>query len=1036
MRTTAGLLWACFCFSWNAWSQPYTISTIAGTTRLLDGGSATSAPLREPIAVAVDSSGNLYIADAADNRIRKVDQKGIISTYAGTGVPGYSGDRGPAMAAELNTPTGIALDAKGNMFVADSGNFVIRRISVDGTINTVAGNGNAMATGDNGPATSAQMNPVAVAVDTLGNYYIADGFNYRIRMVNTKGIITSIAGTGIPGYSGDGGPAASAEIGFVTDLAVDNTGNVYLADYYNLAVREIATTGMITTVAGGVEFGSIDGGVPATTAVMVPDGVALDGSGNLYIADADSNNTVIWQVNLSTGLIYNFAGTGAVGFQGDGGVPTAAELNAPGGLVISGGQLYVADTGNERVREIANSIITTVAGTSIRDGGPAALAFLNFPEGLAIDSTGDILIADTGNNEARLFRVGADINAFGQVLGSPSGVAVDQTGNFYVSDEEADFPSQNPHVLKLLPDGTTSIIAGDGPDGFGGDNGQAGDASINLPEGLAVDAAGNVYLADYGNNRVRMINTQGIITTIAGNGKPFFSGDGGLATAAGMNPADVAVDALGDLFIVDEANNRIRKVTPNNIITTVAGSGIPGYTGDGGPAMAATLNVPTGIALDQTGNLYIADAGNSVVRRVTANGLITTIAGNGTLTPSSGDGGSAVAAALNPWSVAVDQAGNVYVSDSFNDRVRMLTPVVVRPASMSVVSGDGQTATVGNTLAAPLVLKVADGKGAGVPGELVNFTVSPEGAATLSPSPALTLNDGTVSLTVTLGNTPGSITITASAYAVANVNFSVTATASTAPAISSGGITSAGLSNPPVQVLSPNAIVSIFGKNFAAGGTATEAGLVNGQLPTNLAGVCVEFATVRAPIFAVYPSQINVQVPAVAPGNVPVQVITDCDTPQAVASPPVSVAAQATAPEFFYFTTSASGADPIAAINAVTGGYIGAAGLISGATFTPAKAGDYLTLFATGFGATNPSFAPGVLPSGTAAVTAPVSITFGGVTLSKSEILYVGVSQFAGLYQVNLEVPAGVATGSQPLVITVGGVASPANAFITVENSP
>jgi uncharacterized protein (TIGR03437 family) len=210
---------------------------------------------------------------------------------------------------------------------------------------------------------------------------------------------------------------------------------------------------------------------------------------------------------------------------------------------------------------------------------------------------------------------------------------------------------------------------------------------------------------------------------------------------------------------------------------------------------------------------------------------------------------------------------------------------------------------------------------------------------------------------------------------------------------------------------------------------------VNGQLPTNLAGVCVEFATVRAPIFAAYPSQINVQVPAVAPGNIPVQVITDCDTPQAVASPPVSVAAQATAPEFFYFTTSASGANPIAAINAVTGGYIGAADLISGATFTPARPGDYLTLFATGFGATKPPFAPGVLPSGTAAVTAPVSITFGGVTLSTSEIVYVGVSQFAGLYQVNLEVPAGVATGNQPLVITVGGVTSPANAFITVQSS-
>lgn len=1034
MRTAAWLFSACVCFSWNARAQPYTISTIAGTTRLLDGVNATSAPLRGPTSVAVDSSGNLYIADAADNRIRKVDPQGIISTYAGTGLPAYSGDQGPAMAAQLNSPTDIALDAKGNMYIADEGNAVIRRISANGTINTIAGNGNPIAAGDNGPATSAQFDPVAVAVDAQGNYYIADGLNYLIRKVDTHGIITTIAGVGRFGYSGDNGPATSAAIGFVTGLAVDNAGNVYLADSFNYAVRQINAQDVITTIAGGIDFGSIQGGVAATMVIMIPSGVALDGSGNLYISDDDAINTVIWRMDLSTGLIFVAVGTGQPGFLGDGGVPAAAELNSPGGLTISGGLLYFADTGNERVREVTNTTINTVAGTSIHDNGPATLAFLNLPEGLAIDGAGNILVADTGNNAARRFQVGANINTFGQVLGTPAGVAVDQAGNFYVTEEGFNFPSDNPHVLKLEPDGTTSIIAGNGPDGFGGDKGQAGNASISAPQGIAVDAAGNIYFADLGNNRVRKIDTQGIITTIAGNGKPSFSGEGGLATSAGMSPADVAVDALGDLFIADQGNNRIREVTPNNIITTVVGTGVPGYTGDGGPAAEATLSSPTGIALDQSGNLYIADFDNSVVRRVTANGLITTIAGNGTATPSSGDGGPAAAAAMNPWNLAVDKAGSVYVTDTINDRVRMLTPAVVKPAGMSIVSGNGQTATVGTTLGAPLVLEITDSTGAGVPGAFVSFTVSPEGAATLSPSPALTLNDGTVSLAVTLAGTPGRITITAVSYAVSSVTFSITATASTAPAISTGGVTSAGLSNPPVQALSPNAIVTVFGKNFAPAGTATQAGLVNGQLPTNVAGVCVEFGAVRAPIFAVYPSQINVQVPAVTPGNIPVQVITDCGTPQAIASPPVNVAAQATAPEFFYFTTNASGADPIAAISAVTGGYIGAPGLIKGATFTPAKSGDYLTLFATGFGATNPSFAPGVLPSGTAAVTAPVSITFGGVKLAPADILYVGVSQFAGLYQVNLQVPAGVPDGDQPLVITVGGVASPPNAFITVQN--
>jgi uncharacterized protein (TIGR03437 family) len=1035
MRTTALLPLLSTFFLVNAWSQPYVISTLAGTPRLGDGGLATAAPLRTPIAVALDAHGNLYIADENDNRIRRVDPAGIITTYAGTGIPGYSGDRGPAATAQLNFPTGIALDAKGNMYVADQGNSVVRRIAVDGTINTVAGNGISKFAGDNGPATTAQIDPVAVTLDSQGNLYIADGFNYRIRKVDTNGIITTIAGTGSEGNSGDNGPALSALIGFVTDLAVDNAGNIYLADLYNYEVRKIDTSGMMTAFAGGVAYGSIADGVPATTAVMDPDGLAYDGSGNLYISDENANNTVVRRVDLSTGLIYTVAGSGIVGFTGDGASPLGAELNYPAGIAAGGGAVYFADVSNERVRKVANNIIMTVAGTGIRDNGPATNAFLSFPEGIAIDGSGDILVADTGNAEARKFKAGGNINGVGQLQGAaPFGMTVDQAGNFYLTDEEPSFPSQVPQILKVAPDGTTTLIAGNGPDGFSGDDGPATAASLNTPQGLAVDSAGNIYVADHGNHRVRKIDTTGTINTIAGNGHVQFSGDNGPATAAGIDPFDIALDSVGDLLVVDQFNNRIRKIAPNNTITTVVGTGVPAYSGDGGPAEEALLNAPSGIALDRSGNMYIADTGNSVVRRVTSGGLITTIAGNGTLTPSAGDGGPATAAQLNPFSIAVDAAGNVYVTDLFNDHVRMLALEVVKPASMSIVSGNGQSATVGANLTAPLVLKITDSTGAGVPGVVVTFTVSPAGAATVQPATAITLNDGTITATVTLGSNPGPITITAESYALANLTFSATALASNSPSIATGGITSAGLSNPAVKVLSPNAIVTIFGTNFAPAGTAKQAGLVNGQLPTNLAGVCVEFGTVAAPIFGVYPTQINVQVPSVAPGNVPVQVITDCNTPQAVASPPVSVPAQDTAPEFFYFATTSSGANPIAAINAVTGGYVGAAGLISGATFTPAKPGEYLTLFATGFGATNPAFAPGVLPSGTAPVTAPVSITFGGVTLSQSEILYVGVSQFAGLYQVNIQVPAGVPNGNQPLVITVGGVASPADAFITVQN--
>jgi hypothetical protein len=245
-------------------SQPYTISTIAGTDRVLDGSSATSAPLRSPIAVAADSGGNLFIADRDDNRIRKVSSSGIISTFAGTGAPGFSGDRGKATAAHLTTPVGVALDTNGDLYIADRGNARIRRVSPDGTINTVAGNGVAGFAGDNGPALSAEIDPTAVAIDNKGNIYIADGLNCRIRKVDGHGTITTIAGTGVNAYAGDNGPATSALIGFVGALTADSSGNVYIGDLTNAYVRKIDTSGQITPVAGSGFYGTIDDGGPAT----------------------------------------------------------------------------------------------------------------------------------------------------------------------------------------------------------------------------------------------------------------------------------------------------------------------------------------------------------------------------------------------------------------------------------------------------------------------------------------------------------------------------------------------------------------------------------------------------------------------------------------------------------------------------------------------------------------------------------------------------------------------------------------------------
>jgi len=1011
--------------SYPVFGQPYIISTVAGTPRLLDGQSAASAPLRSPIAVAVDSHNNLYIADNADNRIRKVSAAGIISTYAGTGLPGYSGDGGPASSARLDDPLDVAIDASGNLYVADRGNARVRRISPAGTISTVAGNGKAGFSGDNGPAILARIDPVALAIDNQNNLYIADGDNYRIRKVDSNGVINTIAGTGTPGYTGDNGPASIALISFVTGLAVDSTGNLYVADLDNLYVRKIDTSGQITTVAGSGGFGRIDDGVPATQAVMLPAAVALDGAGNLYIADI--NRSVIRRVDLTTGLIFTTAGNGTAGFAGDNATARNAELDGPTGLAIANNQIFIADLLNTRIREVAGGIISTVAGTGTGDGGPAISAFLNYPQGLAVDAFSNIVIADTGDYSTRRFMPGSTIGVFGQVPSTPYAVGIDPAGNFYVTDEE-------PRVFKITPTGATSIVAGNGQDGYTGDNGTAIQASISFPTGVASDGT-NVYLTDYNHSRIRKVDATGKITTIAGNGNHVFSGDGGPALSAGLDPYDIALDTSGNLYVADFSNNRIRKITPNGQITTVAGTGNFGYGGDGGPATSATITYPTGVALDSSGNLLIADNGNSVIRRVNTNGLITTIAGIGLPYPATGDSGPAIAAQLDPWRITVDRAGDLYVSDYLNDAVRKLTPQAVIPAAISIVSGNNQSGPAGTLASAPLIVRVTDRNGAALSGVVINFSVS-SGSATLNPSQAITISDGSASTHVTFPATPASVTITAAASGLTGtVSFSLTAISTTAPAIASGGIVSAGLSIPAVQSLAPNAIVSIFGTNFAPAGTARQVGpgdLVNGAIPTNLAGICVAFGTVRAPVLGVFSAQLNVQVPQLASGATTVQVITGCDTPQSQTSNAVNVNIAAAAPEFFYFVHNADGHNPIAAINAITGAYIGTPSLIIGTSFQPTQAGDYLTLFATGFGATDPPVAPGQLATGTANVTAAVSIVFGGVTLSPSDILYVGLTQNAGLYQVNIQVPDNVPAGDQSFVITIGGVSSPAGGFLTV----
>jgi len=336
------------------------ITTIAGNGEggfSGDGGLAISARIDNPYGITVDSKGNLYIADYSNHCIRKVDTAGIISTVAGNGVAGFDGDGGPATAAQLNWPYNVAIDNIGNLYIADSFNDRIRKVNIAGVISTIAG-GEQGFSGDGGPATDAQFDsPHGVAVDSNGNLYIADNRNSRIRKIDTAGIISTIAGNGVKGFSGDGGPATAAQLYFPYDVAVDNSGNLFIADTTNNCIRKVDTAGIISTIAGNGDgdWGFSGDGGPATAAQLdSPCGIAIDSNGNLYIADTSNNR--IRKVNTA-GIIYTVVGSGDTGiwsggFGGDGGTATTALLNYPMDVAIDNSNLYIADQDNNRIRRV------------------------------------------------------------------------------------------------------------------------------------------------------------------------------------------------------------------------------------------------------------------------------------------------------------------------------------------------------------------------------------------------------------------------------------------------------------------------------------------------------------------------------------------------------------------------------------------------------------------------------------------------------------------------------------------------------------
>lgn len=997
-------------------SAGYEVRSIAGPGETGDRGTALEAMLRTPSSLAIDSEGNVFFADKHDHRVRRVAPDGKISTVAGTGLAGFSGDGGPATAAKLDSPVAVAIDAKGNLIIADSYNLRIRQVSSDGFIRTIAGSGGFGSAGDGGPAISADLGFISsMVVDASGNIVLGDDNLCTIRQIYPSGKIATIAGK--PGscyLGGDKGPAAAATLYSVTALAFGQGDNLFIASACR--IRVITRGTIYTSIGNGECEDTGDGAAGSAAHVSDVQGLHMDKDNNLYIASP----TRVRRLS-NNGVMSTVIGGDKFGFSGDGGPAVDAVFRNVTAVIRDpkSSALLVTDSGNHRIRRVDETgKVATIAGSAADpgDGPTTEKARLQGPWQLAIGPDGSLFVADVDDARVRKIAPDGSIStvAGNGIAGAPKpgakaaettvdvrSVAVDKDGNLYIGSWDG--------IYRVAKDGIIRRFAGDGTIAFRRQGATALSSSVLDVEGMVFDANGNLFFSEAILDCVAKVTRDGAVFDVAGFRYPWpdFGGDGGPALDAYLAaPGGLSLDAAGNLYIADTVNARIRMVTPAGNISTIIGNGDSIPTGDGGPAFLAHIGVPGDVKVDANSNVWVTDFLNRQIRRIdNKTGRVSTVARG--LRFDQPDGSEFL---LSPAGLAFSATGETYVGDFGSHRILKLIPRTtpcaysMTPAALDRVPASGQSGTLavtadsGCTWTAATdrswisLLEPVTGSGSGS----VGYRLA-ENRDFAERSGRITVASATVAVTQLAAVNPGSALI------------------------SEGGIVNAAGYQ---SVIAPLSYVSIFGRNLSPAGTRVTWDSVlsptNTNLPTALAGVSVKVAGKDAYIYAIDADAgiVNILLPSGLPsGAVKVELTNKQGTISANAT------VQSSSPAFFAY--SVGGKNYPAALFANETVYVAPEGAISGAVSRPARAGDFVVLYANALGSTADPVPVGCIFAAGAhypsADLTAVKVTLGGV---QARVLYAGMVS-AGLWQINIQVPEGIAPGAQPVQVEVLGSRSP-----------